>query len=123
MALLVISETLGLFLNRLTADVMYFLRNKQNLQQSIQMESSKIQRIFPESFQAFLKSTSSIELLNKKMTLLAYGFPKFWAVKDVVRKMSKKPRFRTSFDSQLTKLSQTLLKSAGAGIIIFFLLL
>ena len=57
------------------------------------------------------------------MTLLAYGFPKFWAVKDVVRKMSKKPRFRTSFDSQLTKLSQTLLKSAGAGIIIFFLLL
>ena len=61
MALLVISETLGLFLNRLTADVMYFLRNKQNLQQSIQMESSKIQRIFPESFQAFLKSASSIE--------------------------------------------------------------
>ena len=61
MALLVISETLGLFLNRLTADVMYFLRNKQNLQQSIQMESSKKQRIFPESFQAFLKSTSSIE--------------------------------------------------------------
>ena len=61
MALLAISETLGLFLNRLTADVMYFLRNKQNLQQSIQMESSKIQRIFPESFQAFLKSTSSIE--------------------------------------------------------------
>ena len=57
------------------------------------------------------------------MTLLAYGFPKFWAVKDVVRKMSKKPRFRTSFDSQLTKLSQTLLKSAGAGIVIFFLLL
>ena len=39
-------------------------------------------------------------------------FPKLKTVKDVVRQMSKEPRFRTPFDSQQVKGSQTLVKSA-----------
>ena len=46
------------------------------------------------------------------MTLIAYVFPKLWTAEGVVRKTPKKPRFRTPFDSQHTKWSQTLLKSA-----------
>ena len=39
-------------------------------------------------------------------------FPKLKTVKDVVRQMSKESRFRTPFDSQQVKGSQTLVKSA-----------
>ena len=46
------------------------------------------------------------------MTLIVYVFPKLQTAKDVVRQMSKKPRFRKPFDSQRVKLSQKLVKSA-----------
>ena len=55
---------------------------------------------------------STLNILEKKMTLAAYGFPKLQAVKDVVRQMSKKPLFRTLFNSQHVKWSETLVKSA-----------
>ena len=38
-------------------------------------------------------------------------FPKLQTPKDMVKQMSKKPRFRTPFNSQHIKASQTLLKS------------
>ena len=46
------------------------------------------------------------------MTLIAYAFPKLETGKDVVRQMSKKLRFRTLFNRQHCKRSQTLVKSA-----------
>ena len=46
------------------------------------------------------------------MTLIAYVFPKLENTKDLVRQMSKKPRFITLFDIQHGKGSQTLLKFA-----------
>ena len=51
-------------------------------------------------------------IFNKKVTLTAYVFRKLQTAKDVVRQMSKRPRFRTPFDSQNNKGSQTLAKSA-----------
>ena len=45
------------------------------------------------------------------MSLIAFVFPRLRTAKDVVRKMVKKPRFRTPFDSQHTKGCQNLLKS------------
>ena len=45
------------------------------------------------------------------MTLIAYAFPTLRTSKDLIRKMSKKPEFRTSFDSQHLKGPQTLLKA------------
>ena len=45
------------------------------------------------------------------MTLIAYVFQKLQTVKDVVRQMSKKSRFRRPFNKRHGKRSQTLLKS------------
>ena len=50
--------------------------------------------------------------VQKKMTLVFYVFPKLETAKNVVRKISKKTRFKTPFDSQHVKGSQTLFKSA-----------
>ena len=46
------------------------------------------------------------------MTLIAYLFPKLQTAKDGVRQTSKKHRFRTHFDSQHVKGSESLVKSA-----------
>ena len=55
-----------------------------------------------------------IKILNflKKMTLIAYISPNLQTVKDLVRRMSKKPPFRTPFDSQHLKGPQAHVKSA-----------
>ena len=45
------------------------------------------------------------------MTLSAYVFPKLETAKEVVCQMSKKPRFRTLFESHHAKGLQTHLKS------------
>ena len=46
------------------------------------------------------------------ITLIAHVFLKLGTRKDVVIKMSKKPRFRTSFGRQYAKWFQALIKSA-----------
>ena len=46
MSLLVICEILGRFINTLTADDKYFLRNSENFQQLIQMGIPKKQKTF-----------------------------------------------------------------------------
>ena len=107
MSLLVISEILGLFVNTLTADDKYSLYNSKNLQQPIEMKLSKKERTFSQYCTQFLHQI--LKTLRKKMTLIAYVFPKLWTAKNVVRKMPKKPRFGISFKSQHAKGSQTLL--------------
>ena len=44
------------------------------------------------------------------MTLIADVLPKLQTAKDVVRQMSKKPRFTSPFDNQHVKVSQALMK-------------
>ena len=46
------------------------------------------------------------------MIVIATSFQKLQTVKDFVRAISKKHRFRTPFDSQHVKGSQTVVKSA-----------
>ena len=57
MSLLVTCEILGLFVNTLVPNDMYSLCNSQNMQQAIQMRSSKKQKTFCQFFATFLKST------------------------------------------------------------------
>ena len=102
MSLLVISEMLELFLNRLSSDNKYSLRNRENIGESIQMELPK---------KPFLKYASNFEHFEKKISLIAYIFWKSCTAKDMVRKISKKPRFRIHFGSKHVKGSQILLKS------------
>ena len=57
MSLLAISEILRLFLNRLTVDDKYSLRNSENLRQPIQIELFNKQKTFSEFSASFLKPT------------------------------------------------------------------
>ena len=52
-------QDLGMFVNILTADGKYFLRNSGNLRQPIQIQLSKKQNISSKFIAAFLKSSSN----------------------------------------------------------------
>ena len=53
------------------------------------MQLSKEQDVFYQFPSAFLKSRLNVEHFQKKMTLIAYVFPKLQTAKDVVRDVSK----------------------------------
>ena len=53
--------------------------------ETIQMHLSRKQKTFCEFLCAFFKSTSNFEYFQKKMTLIAYLFPKLQKPKYVVR--------------------------------------
>ena len=80
-----IHKILRLFVNTLTVDDKYYLFNKDNLTQPIQMQLSKKQEKFSEIFIGFLKSILNFEHLPKKMTLIAYVFPQIPVPKNIVR--------------------------------------
>ena len=73
------------FLNTLTADDKYSLNSKENGMQTIQMHFSQKQNIFSQFFSSFFESALNFEHFQKKMTLIAYVFPKLRTTKDVLR--------------------------------------
>ena len=73
------------FLNTLTANDKYSLNSKDKWMQTIQMLLSQKQNIFSEFFAAFFESTLNFEHFQKKMTLIAYVFPKLPTTKHVLR--------------------------------------
>ena len=83
------------------------------LMQSIQMQLSKKQKTFSDLFSAFLEFTLYIKHIENKMSLRAYIFQKLQTAEEVVRQMSKKSRFRSSFNKRDGKWSKTLLKFEG----------
>ena len=66
MSLLVTSEIWGLFVNRLTANDTYFLRNRETLPQAIQMQLSKKEKSFSEFFASFFKFPLNFKHFEKK---------------------------------------------------------
>ena len=73
------------FLNKLTADEKYSLISRDNWMQTIQMHWSQKQQIFLKFFSTFFESALNSERFQKKMTLIAYVFPKLRTTKDVLR--------------------------------------
>ena len=73
------------FLNTLAADDRYSLISKNKWMQTIQMHLSQKPRILPELFCAFFEFVLNFELFQKKITLIAYVFPKLPTTKDVLR--------------------------------------
>ena len=59
-----------------------------------------------------MESTFNLNVFKKKMIVLANVFAQLKTVKNLVRPLFKKRRFRTSFDSQHVKGSQKLVKSS-----------
>ena len=66
MSLLVICEILGHFVNTLTADDKYYLRNSEKLLKPIQMQLSKKLTKFSWLFGPHMKSTSNFKHFEKK---------------------------------------------------------
>ena len=73
------------FLNTLTANEKYSLNSKDKGMQTIQMHLYEKQIIFSQFFSAFVESPVNFEHFQKKMTLIAYVFPKLPTTKKVLR--------------------------------------
>ena len=73
------------FLNTLIATDKYSVISKDKGMQTIQMHLSQKQNIFSEFFSAFFESALNFEHFQKKMTLIAYVFPKLPTTKDLLR--------------------------------------
>ena len=73
------------FLNTLTGNDTYSLNSKDKSMQTIQMHLSLKPNIFSELFCAFFEFVLNFENFQKKMTLIAYVFPKLPTTKDVLR--------------------------------------
>ena len=73
------------FLKTLTANDTYSLDSKDKWMQTIQMHLSQKQNIFSEILSGVFESALNLEYFQKKMTLIAYVFPKIPTTKDVLR--------------------------------------
>ena len=73
------------FFNTFTAADKYSLISRDNWMQTIQKHLSQKQNLYPEFFSSFFESALNFEHFQKKMTLMAYVFPKSPTTKDVHR--------------------------------------
>ena len=77
---------------------------------TIQMHLSQKQKSFSEFSFAFFESALSLEHFQKKVTLIAYVFPKLPTTKNVLRQMSKGSRFREPLDRRHGKRDEALIQ-------------
>ena len=70
----------------------------------------KKEKIFSEFFSEFFESALNFEHFQKKMTLIAYVFPKLPTMKNVLRQMSKSSRFREPVDWRHGKWAEALIQ-------------
>ena len=78
--------------------------------QTIQIHLSQKQKIFSQFFSAFFDSPLNFEHFQKKMTLIAYAFPKLTTTKNVLRQMPKSSRFREPLDKRHGKRAEALIQ-------------
>ena len=74
------------------------------------MHLSQIQKIFSQFFSAFFKSALNSEHSQKKMTLIAYVFPKLPTTKNLLTQMSKSSSFREPVDRRQGKWAEALIQ-------------
>ena len=78
--------------------------------ETIQKHLSQKQKIFPPFFSAFFEFALNFEHFQKKMTLIAYVFPKLPTTKDVLREMPKNSRLRGPLDMRHGKRAEALIQ-------------
>ena len=108
MSPLVLDEMFGVFVNTLTADGKYPVQVCENLQVPIQMQLSEKRETFSWFLVPFLESTWNFKHLEKNMIVTLNVFLILQTVKTLARRLSKKRRFGTRFDSEHVKTSQML---------------
>ena len=72
-------------INTVTACDKYSLISRDKWMQTSQMYLFQKQNVFSEFFSAFFESALNFKNFQKKMTLIAYVFPKLPTTKDVLR--------------------------------------
>ena len=70
----------------------------------------KKEKIFSQFFSEFFESALNFEHFQKKMTLMAYVFPKLPTTKNLLRQMSKSSRFREPVDWRHGKWAEALIQ-------------
>ena len=88
---LLIYKILGLLVHTLTTDDKHCPLSRDNLTQPIQIQKSKKQKLFSNSFSAFLKPCSNFKQFQKKITLKAYIFLSLRTAKTCSDKFLKGP--------------------------------
>ena len=78
---------------------------------TIQIHLSQKQKIFSEFFSEFFESALNFEHFQKKMTLIAYVFPKLPTTKNVLTQMSKSSHFREPGGRRHGKWAEALIQS------------
>ena len=78
--------------------------------ETIQIHLSQKQKIFSRSFSTFFESALNFEHFQKKMTLIAYVFPKLPTTKNVLRQTSKSSCFREPVDRRHGKWAKALIQ-------------
>ena len=84
-SLLDTSKSFTRFLNTLTADDKYSLSSRDKWMQTIQFHLSQKQTFLLDFFSEFFESSLNFQHFQKKMTLIAYVFPKLPTTKDLLR--------------------------------------
>ena len=79
--------------------------------QTIQTHLSEKQKVFSKFFSVFFESALNLKHSQKKMTLIAYVFPKLPTTKDVLIEMSKNSRLRGRLDRRHGKRAETPIQS------------
>ena len=74
------------------------------------MNLSQKQSIFADFFYAFFESALNFEYFQKKVTLVAYEFPKLLTTKDVLRYIPKRSSLRGPQDSRHGKRAEALIQ-------------
>ena len=86
---LVLGDILGVFVNTLTGDAKYPVQDCENLLLPIQMNSLKNLKLFPNSLFHFWNLHQILNILKKRMIVIANVFPKLQTVEILVRPLSK----------------------------------
>ena len=79
--------------------------------QKIQTHLSQKQNFFSGFFSSFSKSKLNFEHFQKKLTFIAYLFPKLAAAKEGLRKMSKNSHSKGPLERRHGKRAATLIQS------------
>ena len=95
----------------MTACDKYSVISRDKGMETSQMHLYQKQNVFSEFFSAFLESAFNFQHFQKKMTLIAYLFPKLPTTKDVLREISKRSRLRGPLDRRHGKRAETLIQS------------
>ena len=110
-SLLVISETLGLFGNTMTADHMYFRHRWEKFPKQVQTQLSQKQKTFSGNFIAFLKSGENFRHFEKKDHLHSINISEFIEPRKCSYLNARKLLFWNTFPestcSRITNIAET----------------